>query len=153
MSDSADTRLPTILQSPASGQRQEASDELLPLVYVELRRVAHAMIQRERPGQTLQPTALVHEAYLRVAGSDDKQWDGRKHFFGAATEAMRRILIERARGRATKKRGGDVRRRHGVTHRLQHRPAHEAIPAEQGGSSDSALCDVNTMMVTWHCLS
>lgn len=109
MSDADDTRLPTILQALAKGERQDASEELLPLVYAELRRVAHGLIQHERPGQTLQPTALVHEAYLRVAGDDDnpQQWDGRKHFFGAATEAMRRILIDQARRKQRKKHGGD----------------------------------------------
>ena len=74
-----------------------AADELLPLVYQELRRLAAQKLSQERPGQTLQATALVHEAYLRLVGAEDQNWDGRTHFFSAAAEAMRRILIENAR--------------------------------------------------------
>lgn len=84
----------------------KAADELLPLVYTQLRKVAQECMARERPGQTLQATALVHEAYLRIAGSRGRDWDGRAHFFAAAAEAMRRILVERARARARLKRGG-----------------------------------------------
>lgn len=84
-----------------------AANELLPLVYAELRRLAEHRMQREVPGQTLQPTALVHEAYLRLVGETDIAWDGRGHFFAAAAEAMRRILIESARRRKSAKRGGD----------------------------------------------
>ena len=84
-----------------------AANELLPLVYSELRRLAEHRMQREVPGQTLQPTALVHEAYLRLVGDKDIAWDGRGHFFAAAAEAMRRILIESARKRKSAKRGGD----------------------------------------------
>lgn len=82
-----------------------AAEELLPLVYEELRRLATARMAREKPGQTLQPTALVHEAWLRLSGSDHQQWRGRTHFFGAAAEAMRRILIDLARRKAAAKRG------------------------------------------------
>ena len=82
--------------------------ELLPLVYDELRRLAAQRLAREVPGQTLQATALVHEAYLRLVGSDpDRPWDGRGHFFAAAAEAMRRILVENARRRHRVKRGGN----------------------------------------------
>jgi RNA polymerase sigma factor (TIGR02999 family) len=82
--------------------------ELLPLVYDELRRLAAQRLAREAPGQTLQATALVHEAYLRLVGeSPDRPWDGRGHFFAAAAEAMRRILVENARRRHRLKRGGD----------------------------------------------
>jgi RNA polymerase sigma factor (TIGR02999 family) len=82
--------------------------ELLPQVYDELRRLAAQRLARESPGQTLQATALVHEAYLRLVGRDpDKPWDGRGHFFAAAAEAMRRILVENARRRHRIKRGGD----------------------------------------------
>ena len=87
-----------------------AANELLPLVYAELRRLAEHRMQREVPGQTLQPTALVHEAYLRLLGTTEIAWDGRAHFFAAAAEAMRRILIESARKRKTFKRGGDKAR-------------------------------------------
>jgi len=83
-----------------------AAEQLLPLVYDELRRLAAARMAREAPGQTLQPTALVHEVWLKLAGSDRQQWRGRSHFFGAAAEAMRRILIDRARSKAAEKRRG-----------------------------------------------
>jgi RNA polymerase sigma factor (TIGR02999 family) len=87
-----------------------ASEDLLPLVYEELRKHARARIAREPGGQTLQPTALVHEAWLRLLDSSDQQWANRAHFFGAAAEAMRRILIESARRKARLKRGGDLER-------------------------------------------
>lgn len=94
-----------------------AANELLPLVYAELHRLATHRMNREAVGQTLQPTALVHEAYMRLVGADKeredngtKQWDGRGHFFGAAAEAMRRILIEQARQRKSLKRGGQFAR-------------------------------------------
>src|SRR6478672_13469878 len=77
----------------------KAADELLPLVYEELRQLALQKMANERPGQTLQATALVHEAWIKLAGSTDQHWRGRSHFFGAAAEAMRRILIDRARRR------------------------------------------------------
>jgi RNA polymerase sigma factor (TIGR02999 family) len=94
------------------GRDDAAADRLLPLVYEELRRLAAARIARERPGQTLDATALVHEAYLRLVGADpDRPWDGRGHFFAAAAEAMRRILIDRARDRKRLRRGGDRARR------------------------------------------
>jgi RNA polymerase sigma factor (TIGR02999 family) len=99
-----------ILADIERGDRQAAA-ELLPLVYDELRRLAASRLAREAPGQTLQPTALVHEAYLRLVGSDpDKAFDGRGHFFAAAAEAMRRILIDRARARHRQKRGGGGQR-------------------------------------------
>ncbi len=87
-----------------------AAEELLPLVYEELRKLAAQKMAGEKPGQTLQPTALVHEAWLRLAGSGAKHWDNRGHFFAAAAEAMRRILIERARCKARLRRGGQVER-------------------------------------------
>ncbi len=83
-----------------------ATDKLLLLLYDELRRLAHDRMAQETPGQTLQPTALVHEAYLRLVGRDDLAWDSRGHFFAAAAEAMRRILIERARRRGAEVHGG-----------------------------------------------
>jgi RNA polymerase sigma factor (TIGR02999 family) len=89
----------------------KAADELLPLVYDELRKLAAARLADEKPGQTLQATALVHEAYLRLIGDGQPaDWEGRGHFFAAAAEAMRRILIDRARNKATTKRGGGLRR-------------------------------------------
>jgi RNA polymerase sigma factor (TIGR02999 family) len=89
----------------------KASAELLPLVYGELRKLASQKIAQEKPGQTLQPTALVHEAYLRLTGaSGDPQWNSRGHFFAAAAEAMRQILVDNARSRASLKRGRDFQR-------------------------------------------
>ena len=89
---------------------ERAADKLLPLVYQELRRLAAQKLAHEPPGQTLQATALVHEAYLRLVGSEEQQWSGRHHFFSAAAEAMRRILIENARRKQRLKRGGDRQR-------------------------------------------
>jgi RNA polymerase sigma factor (TIGR02999 family) len=87
-----------------------AADELLPLVYEELRKLAAYRMSNEAPGQTLQATALVHEAWLRLAGADNPSFEGRAHFFGAAAEAMRRILIERARRKAAQRHGGGQQR-------------------------------------------
>ena len=88
-----------ILSQIESGD-SSAAEQLLPLVYDELRKLAAAKLAQEKPGQTLQATALVHDAYLRLVGSDKAQhWNSRGHFFGAAAEAMRRILVERARQR------------------------------------------------------
>ena len=86
-----------------------AAAELLPLVYEELRKLAAARLAQEKPGQTLQATALVHEAYLRLVGNE-VPWNGRGHFFAAAAEAMRRILINRARDKGRLKRGGERKR-------------------------------------------
>ncbi len=88
----------------------KAADELLPLVYEELRRLAAHKMANEAAGQTLQPTALVHEAWLRLGGDDQPAWQNRAHFFAAAAEAMRRILIDRARQKARLRRGGDWQR-------------------------------------------
>jgi len=89
-----------------------AANELLPLVYDELRKLAAARLAHEKPGQTLQATALVHEAYLRLAGENagDRRWDSRGHFFAAAAEAMRRILVDHARHKGRAKRGGRLQR-------------------------------------------
>ncbi len=99
----------TRLVEAAGRGESGASDELLPLVYDELRKLARSRMRSERAGSTLQPTALVHEAYLRVIG-DDVRWENRRHFFAAAAESMRRILIDRARRRAAMKHGGEQRR-------------------------------------------
>jgi RNA polymerase sigma factor (TIGR02999 family) len=88
----------------------KAADELLPLVYEELRLLAAQKLSHEAPGQTLQATALVHEAYLRLVGEHGQNWKGRSHFFKAAAEAMRRILIDNARRKRSLKRGGDHQR-------------------------------------------
>ena len=96
-----------ILQSIEQGH-PKAAEKLLPLVYDELRKLAAAKMGREAPGQTLQATALVHEAWLKLAGSERQEWRGRAHFFGAAAEAMRRILIDKARRKSSLKRGSDL---------------------------------------------
>ena len=88
----------------------KAADQLLPLVYEELRRLAAARMAQEKPGQTLQATALVHEAWLRLAGSGEQRWEGRRHFFAAAAESMRRILVEKARRRLRVRHGGGLER-------------------------------------------
>jgi RNA polymerase sigma factor (TIGR02999 family) len=98
-----------ILQSMESGDAQRA-DELLPLVYEELRKLAAAKMANESSTQTLQPTALVHEAWLRLTGNENLKWNGRAHFFGAAAEAMRRILIDNARRKRALRHGGDQQR-------------------------------------------
>jgi RNA polymerase sigma factor (TIGR02999 family) len=99
-----------ILSSIEQGD-PHAAQQLLPLVYNELRKLAAAKLAQEKPGQTLQATALVHEAYLRLVGADQGgSWDNRGHFFAAAAEAMRRILIDRAREKRSEKRGGDRKR-------------------------------------------
>lgn len=100
----------TRLLAGAGRDEPAAAEELLPLVYGELRKLAHARMAREPAGHTLQPTALVHEAYLRLVGDASPPWEGRAHFFAAAAEAMRRILIERARRARRQKRGGARRR-------------------------------------------
>jgi RNA polymerase sigma factor (TIGR02999 family) len=87
-----------------------ASKKLLPIVYEELRKLAHSLMAKTPPGNTLQPTALVHEAYLRLVGREDPGWNGRGHFFGAAAQAMRQILVEQARRKARCKHGGDRKR-------------------------------------------
>ena len=97
--------LTQILQAVERGE-ENSSERLLPLVYDELRRLATIKMSRESEHQTLQPTALVHEAWLRLAAVEEAQWQNRGHFFAAAAEAMRRILIERARRRSRLKHGG-----------------------------------------------
>ena len=98
-----------LVQAAAAGDRQ-AADVLLPRVYAELRKLAAARLRRLPPGQTLQATALVHEAYLALVGRDDPGWNGRGHFFGAAAQAMRDLVVDQARRKAALKRGGDLRR-------------------------------------------
>ena len=90
-----------ILEAIRRGERH-AAEELIPLVYEELRRMAARKMAAEAPGQTLQPTALVHEAWMRLGGDAQPMWQNRAHFFGAAAEAMRRILIDRARKHAAR---------------------------------------------------
>src|SRR5262245_46815560 len=104
------TDVTQILSRIESGD-SSAAEQLLPLVYDELRKLAAHRLAREKPGQTLQATALVHEAFVRlVDGVASQQWDGRGHFFAAAAEAMRRILVENARRKLRVKRGGERKR-------------------------------------------
>ena len=98
------TDVTVILNAIESGTAR--TEDLLPLVYDELRRLASVQMRNERPGQTLQATALVHEVYLRLVGHDQATWQNRRHFFGAAALAMQRILVEQARQRQQLKRGG-----------------------------------------------
>lgn len=100
----------TRLLSLANAGDKQAANDLLPLVYGELRKLARSRMSHEQPGQTLQATGLVHEAYLRLVGTEDLAWDSRGHFFAAAAEAMRRILIERARRKSRVRHGGELRR-------------------------------------------
>jgi len=102
---SGDSSVTRLIQSAERGDTR-AADLLLEAVYDELRSLAAARIAREKPGQTITATVLVHEAYLRLLGNDDRAWSGRAHFFGAAAEAMRRILIEQARRKASQRHGG-----------------------------------------------
>jgi RNA polymerase sigma factor (TIGR02999 family) len=113
-----------------------ASDELLPVVYDELRRLAGQRLARESPGNTLQATELVHEAYLRLVGSEQR-WEGNAHFFAAAAEAMRRILVDRARKKKSLKRGGDRKR-------LELHDS--AIKASQAGAAADEILLVNDLL-------
>jgi RNA polymerase sigma-70 factor (ECF subfamily) len=96
----------TLLLAQLREGNQEAANELVPLVYTELRRMAAAYMQRERPGRTLQATELVHEAYMRLVGGEAPQWQNRAHFFAIAAHTMRQVLLDYARRRHPAKRGG-----------------------------------------------
>jgi RNA polymerase sigma factor (TIGR02999 family) len=96
----------TRLLGKLAAGRPQAAEELLAVVYGELRRLAAAQLARLRPGQTLQPTALVHEAYLKLVGDEDPGWSGRGHFFCAAAQAMREIIVDQLRRKSAAKRGG-----------------------------------------------
>jgi len=94
-----------LLKAWRNGNR-DALDKLMPMVYDELRRIAHRYIRRQAAGQTLQTTAVVHEAYMRLAGQDDVAWQNRAHFYGVCAQVMRGLLVDRARARGAAKRGG-----------------------------------------------
>ena len=125
--------LTLILQKIERGDAQ-AADQLLPLVYGELRKLAAAKMAHEAAGQTLQPTALVHEAWLRLGGNAQPDWQNRAHFFAAAAEAMRRILIDRARRRHAVRHGGGLER-----------TSADALERElaPSGADDAELLDVH----------
>jgi RNA polymerase sigma factor (TIGR02999 family) len=109
MSETPPSDVMAVVEAAEAGD-PEAAGRLLPLVYSELRKLAGAWMRKMPPGQTLQPTALVHEAYLRLLGKRDLNLNGRRHFFFAAARAMRDILVEQARKKAGPQRGGDRRR-------------------------------------------
>ena len=110
MAEDANTAAITELLVAWGNGRREALDQLVPLVYEDLRRLAVGYMVRETPGHALQPTALVHEAYVRLVDQRRVQWRNRAHFFGVAASMMRRILVDHARRRRTEKRGGGVER-------------------------------------------
>jgi RNA polymerase sigma factor (TIGR02999 family) len=125
------TDVTRILQAAQEGDSQAAAD-LLPLVYEELRRIAAYKMAQEAPGHTLQPTALVHEAWLRLAGGESPKFQNRSHFFAAAAEAMRRILIENARRKHSLKRGGAFEREElNEAHLVQHVPTDEMLAVDE----------------------
>lgn len=128
-----------------------AADQLLPLVYDELRKLAAAKLAQERPGQTLQATALVHEAYLRIVGSGQQQagWNGRGHFFAAAAEAMRRILVEQARRKEGPRRGGGHARLEleDLHELMDHRKAEEVLAIHQALDDFAAMHPVAAQLV------
>ena len=122
------TPLTTLLEAAAEGDRT-AAEEIMPLVYDELRRLAQAYLSNTPPGNTLQATALVHEAYVRLVGAHDPGWQGRRHFFGAAARSMRNVLVDQARRKATRKRGGDQRRTEFVEGDLRIEPPSDDVLA------------------------
>ncbi|MCA9291270.1 MAG: sigma-70 family RNA polymerase sigma factor [Phycisphaerales bacterium] len=109
MTEPPDKPITLLLEAVQAGESHAAA-ELLPLVYNELRALARSRMGRIAPGQTLQPTALVHEAYMKLVGDEDPGWENRRHFFGAAALAMRDIIVDQARRKSARKRGGDRRR-------------------------------------------
>jgi RNA polymerase sigma factor (TIGR02999 family) len=136
MPDEQASDVTAILQAAQAGDA-EAAARLLPLVYGELRKLAQARLAHLPPGQTLQPTALVHEAYLRLLGKKDLRLEGRRHFFFAAARAMRDILVEQARAKAGPRRGGNRRRVE-----LRENAAAEGPPADDVLALHEALLDL-----------
>ena len=106
MTDASEQTDVTMLLNAWSDGKEDALDELMPLVYQELRKLARSYLRAERPEHTLQPTALVNEAYLRLVDQRNVRWQNRRHFFGIAAQLMRRILVDHARKRQSEKRGG-----------------------------------------------
>ena len=124
----------TALLAEVKHGRKDALDRLLPLVYAELRRIARNQMRREREGHTLQPTALVHEAFLRLVDQDAAAWQNRAHFFGVAAQVMRRLLVDYARRRRAAKRGIPITLDEAL---LQ--PGSSAVPYEEILAVDQAL--------------
>ena len=123
-----------LLQAWNAGDR-EALDALVPLVYAELRRQARLALRREGAGHTLQPTALVHEAWLRMAGQQHARWEGRTQFFAVAAQVMRRVLVDHARARHAQKRGGGA----------SHVTLGDASPAERAGMAGVAAAEESSV--------
>jgi RNA polymerase sigma factor (TIGR02999 family) len=117
------------LQTLRRVSRGEAAANLVPILYRELKRLAHSMRAGRPPGATLQTTDLVHEVYLKLVGSEDPGWNGRAHFFGSAARAMREILVDQARSKAAKKRGGGLHRVTADEARLPVEPPEEDVIA------------------------
>ena len=132
----ADLEITRMLHAAAAGDR-DAAAALLPRVYAELRSLAAAWLRRLPPGQTLQATALVHEAYLALVEREDPGWNGRGHFFGAAAQAMREIVIDQARRKAAHKRGGELRRE--ASEVLAELAVDDGLPGEDLLALDAAL--------------
>jgi DNA-directed RNA polymerase specialized sigma24 family protein len=130
-----------LLRRDAADEPRRAA-ELLPLVYEELRALARARLAKESPGQTIQATALVHEAYLRLVGREDPGWNGRRHFFGAAALAMRRILVEQARRKRRLKHGGG-------RERVDVEPAEVAVDFPDEETADALGVSVGTIEREW----
>jgi RNA polymerase sigma factor (TIGR02999 family) len=127
----ASEQVTQILDAVGAGDAQ-AAEKLLPLVYEELRRLAAARMAKETPGQTLQPTALVHEAWLRLVQGREQRFENRGHFFAAAAEAMRRILIEAGRRKQSQQRGGHLQREElQETTLVLQRPADEILAVDE----------------------
>ena len=135
-----------ILRAIRQGEPR-AAGELLPLVYDELRRIAAHKMAQESPGHTLQPTALVHEAWLRMIGDGNEHFDSRGHFFAVAAEAMRRILVESARRKGSQKRGAGARREElNEAHLVQNAPSEEILAVDDAldllAAEDSTCADL-----------
>lgn len=133
MTDSKPGRVTQVLKAVEQGDPR-AAEQLLPLVYAELRAIARSLMAKVPPGNTLQPTALVHEAYLRIVGNEDPGWNSRGHFFAAIAQAMRRILVEQARHKAAVKHGGAQRRME-----IDEAEIHIEAPGEDMLALDAAL--------------
>jgi RNA polymerase sigma-70 factor (ECF subfamily) len=139
MSPAAQSEITVLLKAWARGD-QAALDRLTPLVYGELRRLARNYMRRERAGQTLQTTELVHEAYLRLIDAQTAVWQDRAHFFAVSAQMMRRILVDRARARASAKRGGEAQRvEHSTAFNLDEIPDLNTARAAELIALDDAL--------------
>ena len=129
-----------IIEAVSNG-KASATDDLLPLIYEDLRRIASSRLVHESPDHTLQPTALVHEAYMRLVGANSDTWENRSHFFGAASEAMRRILVDHARSKKRQKRGGGYRKLNLDDFELQEKSVADELLALDVALSELELLD------------